>query len=258
MKNLKNLFIAAIAGATLFTSCKKDDSLLATSAGAATTDATKSSLPSVGGFLHYNIATINSKPGDLVNFRAGSINAISLRLDATWDAGNAEKLITLQKQTAVVQWQLYQPIDLGAINLQNGSYHTFKFTVALLPQGSVYALTLDGNYSAFSDPNRVPAKTTAYAQRPVHIFVNNAIAFTGEYALPLLINNPDYYTLTFYLSPNDLMGGITPAMLDHATTTNDNIYITVDSNPTLYKQILLNLTNNLRVTVAVKNLLPAV
>ncbi|MES2700987.1 MAG: hypothetical protein V4649_00015 [Bacteroidota bacterium] len=257
MKRIKTILVAAITGAALFAGCRKSDiGLNNASAYQATTTPAKD-IPGDYALVGFNLLMLPSQQGDMIKWEAGTLNAGMIMMDATKEVGNALKLVNFFTELRGGSYKLYGPLTVGHVAVPPARYMEHKFTVKLNPQGTDAALHMYGKYYIADAQASLGKSIRPETQVAVNLVIDQPIELVGYYKAPLVLALRDQHTITLYIDPAVMTGGITKQMLLEAKKTHSVVLISSTENPQLYKYIINNLAKVLRVKVESKGTLPS-
>src|SRR5438067_726917 len=121
MNQLKAILATALSGALLFTACKKENYTQLTNGTAATPGTARPGplMPDTATFISYQVATVASPDGAMLQWNAGTANTATMTLDATRMNGEALHLVNYSATVPVYQQQhrLYQTLVAGNLAL---------------------------------------------------------------------------------------------------------------------------------------------
>lgn len=189
-----------------FSSCKKDS-----------TDKSE---------INYQVKTVNRS--GLVNWTAGTSNGKQIEFKGTLNGKRVEEYILTFDQVDFFK-------DAGAtiksVELQPGTYTDVDLNYEMTPS-RIPALQLKGTFNSSTGPV------------PITLNLDNYLEIATKTA-SLTVEPGKNYTATLTLDLAAITSGITQAMLNNATKTNGEIFLSYYSNQSLYSIIINNINNKI-------------
>ena len=221
---------------SLFTGCKKDTANGMYNMENLTADHIGNSIQQVNttqnAAVLYRIKMMQPGVQSPLQWNKGELTSSEILFDGTLVYGNMLRRVVFGGK-AMMEVDLMNPnaMVLGTVNVPYGRYNFGAFELNMNSLATAHSLMLSGTYMLRGQ------------KTPIQLAIDQPVTLTSQELKDVVINSAAYVsTLNI-----DLGALIDDNLLNEAEVTNGTIVISANSNPVLYKVILMQLQSALSV-----------